>query len=128
MISKLCSLVLLTLSLNTLAAIPSKTTTNELYKELTGEKTVIKKSVKVSSATKALTLARDSKKQGDFVLAIKRYNFILKYYPKSVEAQLALKDKSMLYAEMGLKAPAHYNQQKLKKMSAIMMKNQKTVK
>jgi hypothetical protein len=97
---------------------------SELYKQLTGKtvnvSTVQKNSQKIiASADKALILARQSRDEKNYIQAIKRYNFILKYYSKTNQAKLALVDKSMMYKEMGLPVQAAYNQKKVSQMNTI---------
>lgn len=103
------------------AAVPPKATPkneqNFLYQQLTGQKTKTSTVDKTqASAEKALMLARQSKKQKDYILAIKRYNFILKYYAKTPQAKMALIDKSDMYKEMGLPEQAAYNQKRVANM------------
>jgi hypothetical protein len=109
---------------------PAATNQKELYQQLTGRTTTAKLPVKVvASAEKALMLARESRDSKNYILAIKRYNFILKYYSKTTQAKLALIDKSMLYKEMGLPEQAAYNQKKVSKLNTLTTKNsQKTIK
>lgn len=92
-----------------------------LYEQLAGSsKTpVAPTSNKITaSAAKALTLARQSRSEKNYILAIKRYNFILKYYSKTSQAKTALSDKASLYKEMGLTEQAAYNQKKVSTFSA----------
>lgn len=86
-----------------------------LYEQLAGKNPPdSKNSNKVkASADKALMLARQSRNEKNYILAIKRYNFILKYYPKTQQSKLALLDKVSLYKEMNLSEPAQHNQKKL---------------
>ncbi len=77
----------------------------------------------LASATKALTLARQSRTEKNYILAIKRYNFILKYYSKTPQAKIALADKASLYKEMGLSEQAAYNQKRISTMRPIVRKN-----
>lgn len=102
------------------AAIPKKSQEVSLIETLTGRKV----NQNVSQSEKALLLARQSSKQKDYITAIKRYNFILKKFPKSNEAVLALKDKAQIYSAMGLKEQASHN---LKKAQALTL-NQPTKK
>lgn len=69
-----------------------------------------------ASATKALALAKQSRHEKNYILAIKRYNFILKYYPRTPQAKAALMDKASMYKEMGLNDPYVYNQKKVSAM------------
>ena len=94
---------------------------NDVYQQLTGNVQVTKQPAVltnkiIASADKALLLARQSRDTKNYILAIKRYNFILKYYPKTTQAKLALIDKSLLYKEMGLFDQAAYNQRKVSLM------------
>lgn len=83
-----------------------------VYQNLTGQKLTKNQVAVRSSADKALKLARESRNAGDHILAIKRYNFIMKYYPKSPEAKMALSDKADIYNKLGLRAPAEFNRRK----------------
>lgn len=95
-----------------------------LYEQLAG-----KPSTKVTaSANKALGLARQSRNEKNYILAIKRYNFVLKYYPKTVQAKAALMDKASMYKEMGLNEPAAYNQKKVSTLNVLPTKNKPSVK
>ncbi len=67
-------------------------------------------------AQKGLALAREAKDEKNYILAIKRYNFILKYFAKSPEARQALLDKSQIYKDMGLEEQAQYNKSRAQKM------------
>lgn len=122
-----------------MSALPTKTNIikaqpavnqTDLYHQLTGRNKVNSKLAPkiVASAEKALTLARQSRDSKNYILAIKRYNFILKYFSKSAQAKLALIDKSMMYKEMGLPEQAAYNQKKLSKLSNLPTTLQKTIK
>ena len=96
---------------NTLAPTPHE---QALYEQLAGKNATTQVSNKVTaSADKALLLARQSRTEKNYILAIKRYNFILKYYPKTQQAKLALIDKVSLYKEMNLAEPAQHNQKRL---------------
>lgn len=118
-----------------LAALPptknSKKIDPTVYQQLTGRKLSTANSVQKAngktSSEKALFLARQSRQQKNYILAIKRYNFILKYYPKSAEAKMALTDKASLYSEMGLAAPAEYNLKKVSKLNKSVDKPNKVV-
>lgn len=119
-------IVMMTVTQLAFAAIPNKSKNNQhhslaptareqaLYEQLAGKNAPDSVTNKVTaSAEKALTLARVSRTEKNYILAIKRYNFILKYYPKTQQAKLALIDKVSLYKEMNLSEPANYNQKKL---------------
>lgn len=82
------------------------------YQNLTGKKLSNNQVAVKASAEKALQLARESRNEGDHILAIKRYNFIMKYYPKSAQAKMALSDKADIYNKLGLRAPAEFNRRK----------------
>lgn len=119
-------IVMMTVTQVAFAAIPGKSKNNQknslaptsreqaLYEQLAGKNAPESVTNKVmASADKALKLARVSRSEKNYILAIKRYNFILKYYPKTQQAKLALVDKVSLYKEMNLSEPANYNQKKL---------------
>lgn len=119
-------IVMMTVTQMAFSAIPTKPKNNQqnslaptareqaLYEQLAGKNAPAQASSKVTaSADKALILARQSRVERNYILAIKRYNFILKYYPKTQQAKLALVDKVSLYKEMNLSEPANYNQKKL---------------
>jgi hypothetical protein len=122
-------ITVLFLSLQLIAALPQ----NSVYEQLTGNKQQSKKvnaqsnrpiakkpqSKVVASAQKALTLARESRSQKNYILAIKRFNFILKYYSKTSEAKTALAEKASLYKEMGLNEQATYNLNKLTQLASV---------
>ncbi len=112
-------------------AIPSKS----VYEQLTGTKKMQKNQINtmsekrlvpakiIASAQKALLLARQSRQEKNYILAIKRFNFILKYYGRTQEAKLALTEKASLYQEMGLTEQAAYNQKKVSQFNKIMKKS-----
>ncbi len=119
-------IVMMTVTQMAFSAIPNKSKNTQqhsltptareqaLYEQLAGKNATPQVSSKVTaSAEKALNLARQSRTEKNYILAIKRYNFILKYYPKTQQAKLALVDKVSLYKEMNLSEPANYNQKKL---------------
>lgn len=100
------------------AAIPKTST----YEQLTGKKNLKQVVVSpkiVASAQKALNLARESRQQKNYILAIKRFNFILKYYSKTQEAKTALIEKASLYKEMGLNEQATYNLNKATQLASV---------
>lgn len=118
-------IVMMTVTQVAFSAIPNKSKNNQqhslsptareqaLYEQLAGKNAPQVSSKVTASAEKALTLARQSRTEKNYILAIKRYNFILKYYPKTQQAKLALVDKVSLYKEMNLSEPANYNQKRL---------------
>jgi Outer membrane lipoprotein len=67
---------------------------------------------------KALYMARESRDQKNYILAIKRYNYIIKNFPKTKEATQALLDKSAIYKKMGFDIPSKYNLKKAVQFSA----------
>lgn len=77
------------------------------------------KVIPLKPAQKGLALAREAKAEKNYILAIKRYNFILKYFSKSVEARQALMDKAQIYKEMGLEEQAQYNKIRAQKMVVV---------
>lgn len=111
------------------AALPQKNKSDKeqtaLYQELTGRSTQAPNKI-LASADKALVLARQSRKQKNYILAIKRYNFIMKYYSKTPFAKVALSDKVSLYKEMGLTEQANYNQNKVLQISKTQTQSLKT--
>jgi hypothetical protein len=119
-------IVIMTVTQMAFSAIPNKSKNNQqnsltptlreqaLYEQLAGKNATEQVTNKViASADKALNLARQSRAERNYILAIKRYNFILKYYPKTQQAKLALVDKVSLYKEMNLMEPAQHNQKRL---------------
>ena len=76
-------------------------------------------SVPQKPAQKGLALAREAKGKKDYILAIKRYNFILKYFAKTQEAKMALMDKAEIYKDMGLEEQALYNKTRAQKMTVV---------
>ncbi len=119
-------IVMMTVTQMAFSALPSKLKNNQrnslapnaheqsLYEQLAGKNATPTVANKVTaSADKALSLARQSRRDRNYILAIKRYNFIMKYYPKTKQSQLALTDKVSLYKEMNLTEPATYNQKRL---------------
>jgi hypothetical protein len=64
---------------------------------------------------KGLALAREAKNEKNYILAIKRYNFILKHFSRTSEAKAALLDKAQIYKEMGLDEQATYNKMRASK-------------
>ncbi len=102
------------------AAIPNKRVlpTSEAktaLEKLTGQ-SVIKQASK--PADRALQMARESRDQKNYVLAIKRYNYIIKNFAKTKQAEAALLDKSLIYKKMGFSKPSEYNLKKAKLISA----------
>lgn len=79
-----------------------------LAEKLTGRTDISK----LKPAQKALVLARQSRDERNYILAIKRYNFIIKHFPKTLEARTAHLDKASLYKKMGLEQPAVFNQKR----------------
>ena len=77
------------------------------------------KVVLLKPAQKGLALAREAKNEKNYILAIKRYNFILKYFSKTSEARQALLDKSQIYKDMGLEEQAQYNKTRAQKMVVV---------
>lgn len=77
------------------------------------------KVVPQTPAQKGLSLAREAKDKKDYILAIKRYNFILKYFAKKPEAKMALLDKAEIYKNMGLEEQAQYNKIRAQKMTVV---------
>lgn len=98
------------------SAIPSQTSVKPipasqaqtLTEKLTGRADISK----LKPAQKALVLARQSRDEKNYILAIKRYNFIIKHFPKTLEARTAHLDKASLYQKMGLQQPAVFNQKR----------------
>lgn len=98
------------------ASLDQKTSTNKksLYEELTGHRSL---SVAATSR-RILELARESKSQKDYVLALKRYNTLIVKYPKAIEVKDAYFDKAQLYKEMGLQEQSKYNFDLARKLTA----------
>ena len=83
--------------------------------KLTGIKTFVFK----QPSEKALHMARESRDQKNYILAIKRYNYIIKNFSKTKEATQALLDKSAMYKKMGFEIPSKYNLGKAVQFSAL---------
>lgn len=83
--------------------------------KLTG-RSAIPKALK--PADRALQMARESRQQKNYVLAIKRYNYIIKNFAKTKQAEAALLDKSSIYKKMGFSKPSEYNLKKAKMISS----------
>ncbi len=86
---------------------------------IAGEKSPVKKLskselAKLTPSQRGLALAREAKSSGDYILAIKRYNFMMKHFARTPEARLALLDKAQIYRDMGLDEQAKYNERKAK--------------
>ena len=86
-------------------------------KKAVGKKVQVTKATSLKPAQKGLILAREAKAKKDYILAIKRYNFILKYFAKTPEAKIALMDKADIYKDMGLEEQAQYNKTRAQKMT-----------
>ena len=74
--------------------------------------------VKLKPAARGLILAREAKDSGNFVLAIKRYNFIMKHFAKTPEAKHALLDKAEIYKIMGLDEQAQFNVRRAQQLTS----------
>ncbi len=74
--------------------------------------------VKLKPAARGLALAREAKDSGNHVLAIKRYNFIMKHFSKTPEAKQALLDKAEIYKIMGLDEQAQFNVRRAQLLTA----------
>lgn len=112
---------------NVFSALPPKNVlptidAKSALEKLTGVSSVQKK---LLPEERALQLARESRDQKNYVLAIKRYNYILKNFSKTKQATLALMDKSAIYNKMGFEKPAAYNMKKAKMISAVNTQLQK---
>ena len=120
------SFITILMATSSYAAVPQKTikkSDQALYQQLTGQKYAPPVNKKVSaSAEKALGLARQSRQQKDYIQALKRYNFVLKYYAKTPQAKMALADKASMYKEMGLPEQAAYNQKRISLMDKTTIK------
>jgi outer membrane protein assembly factor BamD (BamD/ComL family) len=115
----------LTFSVKSYSAIPTQKVlpTSEAKTEiekLTGRVALTKTALK--PADKALMMARESRDQKNYVLAIKRYNYIIKNFAKTPQAAKALKDKSAIYTKMGFSKPAEYNLKKAKMLAVVPQK------
>lgn len=84
--------------------LPKAFTKKSLYEELTGQKLAHEK-----APTKILQLARQSKAEKNYALALKRYNTLIKRFPNAIEVQTAYYDKSLMYSEMGLVEQSKFN-------------------
>lgn len=73
---------------------------------------------KLKPSARGLVLAREAKDSGNFVLAIKRYNFIMKHFSKTPEAKQALLDKAEIYKIMGLDEQAQFNVRRAQMLTA----------
>ena len=75
-----------------------------IYEELTGYKMRAE-----SAPAKILQYARQAKGEKNYALALKRYNTLIKRFPKAEEVRTALYDKSAMYLEMGLTEQSKLN-------------------
>ena len=116
-------------SANIFAAIENKKniSTSEAQSEiekLTGLSQKINPKTKASNPQdRALLLARLSRDQKNYVVAIKRYNYIIKNFSNSKQAVAALSDKAAIYNKMGFEKPASYNLTKAKMISTAHIQN-----
>ncbi len=94
-------------------------TTSDAQSEIEKLTGVPQKKYLKNPADRALQMARESRDQKNYILAIKRYNYIIKNFAKSQQAAIALLDKSALYQKMGFAEPATYNLKKSKIVSAV---------
>ncbi len=92
--------------------------------KLTGFRQIMPK----KKSEKALMMARESRDQKNYILAIKRYNYIIKNFSQSKEATLALLDKSAIYQKMGFEKPAIYNLNKARLISKTLKTSGQVVK
>ena len=87
-------------------------------KSITVQNSAVPKSTEakpLKPSQKGLALAREAKNEKNYILAIKRYNFILKHFARTPEAQAALLDKAQIYKDMGLEEQAAYNKNRASK-------------
>ncbi len=87
--------------------------------KLTGVRTLNTKESIQSISEKALMLARKSRDEKNYVLAIKRYNYIIKNFSTTPEYVTALFDKSAIYKKMGFEQPAVYNFKKAQTLATV---------
>ncbi len=87
--------------------------------KLTGVRTLNTKESIQSISAKALMLARQSRDEKNYVLAIKRYNYIIKNFSTTPEYVTALFDKSAIYKKMGFEQPAVYNFKKAQTLATV---------
>lgn len=87
--------------------------------KLTGVRTLNTKESIQSISAKALMLARKSRDEKNYVLAIKRYNYIIKNFSTTPEYVTALFDKSAIYKKMGFEQPAVYNFKKAQTLATV---------
>lgn len=86
-------------------------------KSVAGKKVPTAQMALMKPAQKGLALAREAKNEKNYILAIKRYNFILKYFSKTAEARQALLDKSEIYKDMGLEEQSQFNKARAQKLT-----------
>jgi hypothetical protein len=120
-------LIGLLLSSAVFAAIPSRPQLSTVDAKSDLEKLTGVSSAKISSKpttrpAKALAFARQSRDQKKYILAIKRYNYIIKNYAGTKEYAMALFDKSAMYKKMGFEKPSSYNLNKAKLASVVVKK------
>lgn len=77
-----------------------------IYEELTGRQLAA-----ASAPTQILQLARAAKSEKNYALALRRYNTLIKKFPRAQEVKAAYYDKSAMYAEMGLLDQSKFNLQ-----------------
>jgi GGDEF domain-containing protein len=119
------------LAVSSYSAIPAQMqkmkpmTTSEAQSEIEKLTGVPQKKYLKNPADRALQMARESRDQKNYVLAIKRYNYIIKNFAKTQQAAIALMDKSAMYQKMGFAEPATYNLKKSKIVSAVALQQTK---
>lgn len=97
---------------------------DQVFKDLTGKNTT----VAVTKSAQILKLARESKSQKNYVLAIKRYNTLLVKFPKAKEIPYVYLDKSQMYRELGLVEQSELNLKKYKQLQAVNQIKSKKIK
>lgn len=119
------------LAVSSYSAIPAQMqkmkpmTTSEAQSEIEKLTGIPQKKYLKNPADRALQMARESRDQKNYVLAIKRYNYIIKNFAKTQQAAIALMDKSAMYQKMGFAEPATYNLKKSKIVSAVALQQTK---
>jgi len=85
---------------------PAPLSRKTIYEELTGHQIAA-----ASAPAQILRFARVAKSEKNYALALRRYNTLIKKYPRAQEVRTAYYDKSAMYSEMGLMEQSKYNLQ-----------------
>ena len=98
-------------------------TTSDAQSEIERLTGISEKKYSTSPVDKALQMARESRDKKNYVLAIKRYNYIIKNFAQSQQAGVAFMDKSVIYSKMGFADPATFNLKKSKIITAEVLRS-----